>query len=553
MNKAARSAVIGVIVVVGLLAAACGGSDEDTAGTTTTEAPDAPSTAGAAGPPDAEGPPQRGGKIVFGLEAEVDNLDPTKGAFPGSGHYVATALYDPLATVDAEGNAVPFLATAIEPNEDASAWTITLPEGVTFHDGAPLNAEAVKANIDAQLASLIASMFVTSIESAEVVSEYEVKVNSSLPWASFPYTLTTQVGYVASPATLADPAAGAPGGGAVAGTGPFVYKSWSVNESLVATANGDYWRMGEDDKPLPYVDEIEFRPIPDSSERFTDLRNGDLNVMLTYQTTDIIKLREDDWKRVEENQSEEDVVALNTSKPPFDQLVARQAIAYATDQEGRLEGTGQNVWEIATSPFAPGQLGYVEDDGWPGFDPDKAKELVQQYEAEHGPFEFAYQGATSIDDIGEQNDLVQGWRDAGMDVSIVTVDQPTLIANTVIGNYQATDWRNFGHLDPDADFMWWHSSTVDPGALSANVAQYPDPEIDAALEQARASDDPEVRQEAYATVARELNAGLPYVWLDRVVWVLAAAPNVNGIYAAANGTVATLGTKTWLSELWLST
>ena len=53
-------------------------------------------------------------------------------------------------------------------------------------------------------------------------------------------------------------------------------------------------------------------------------------------------------------------------------------------------------------------------------------------------------------------------------------------------------------------------------------------------------------------MVRQLNAGLPYIWLDRVVWMLAAQPHVNGLPAAANGTVSTLGVKTWIGELWLS-
>lgn len=72
-----------------------------------------------------------------GRGAEPDGLDPTRSAFDVSGHPMASAVFDPLVEVDDEGVAVPYPAESIEPNEDFTQWVITLPEGVTFHDGTP--------------------------------------------------------------------------------------------------------------------------------------------------------------------------------------------------------------------------------------------------------------------------------------------------------------------------------------------------------------------------------------------------------------------------------
>jgi peptide/nickel transport system substrate-binding protein len=123
----------------------------------------------------------------------------------------------------------------------------------------------------------------------------------------------------------------------------------------------------------------------------------------------------------------------------------------------------------------------------------------------------------------------------------------------VLGTYQLAGWRNFGSIDPDGDYLWWHSNAIQPSPkISTNVARYADPEIDKALDDARGTSDPAARAKDYEVVTRRLNAGVPYVWLGRPTWVIAASPKVQGISAAANGSGATLGAKTWLAKLWIS-
>jgi ABC-type transport system substrate-binding protein len=151
---------------VALVAAACGGSSQSNGTSASTTAAPAPNKVGGttAGPPDT--PAVDGGKLVYGIEAEPEGLDPSRYAFSQAGHVVASAVYEPLATLDADGNAVPYLATAFDHSPDNKTWTITLPSGVTFHDGSPLNAEAVVTDMKAYQASAIdGSAMTTSIRS----------------------------------------------------------------------------------------------------------------------------------------------------------------------------------------------------------------------------------------------------------------------------------------------------------------------------------------------------------------------------------------------------
>jgi ABC-type transport system substrate-binding protein len=362
--------------------------------------------------------------------------------------------------------------------------------------------------------------------------------------------LTTQVGYIISPKMLADPdLATKP-----IGTGAFRFENHVKNESWKFVRYPSYWRKDADGTQLPYLGSIDFLPIPDGGLRLAGLETGDLDVVMLYSPDEVKRLRDSpQYKVVEYGDGEEDVVTLNTQKAPFDNATARQAMAYATDSEAWRNEVNQGVPRPAVGPFAPGQIGGGDQTGYPGHDPAKAKQLVEQYTAETGqPFAFVYLATGGPLDQAEAQLLERQWEAAGMQVTIEFKEQQALITQVVTGQYQAADWRNFGFPDPDADSVWWLSTSVVDAGVSLNVARFQNPEIDAAIKRSFATTDEKVRDEAYQTVARLLGENVAYLWLGRVNWVIAADERVNGLPGAANGSLSTLGPKTWLTTLWLS-
>lgn len=533
------------LVAVGLLASGCGSDSEEESSSSSEPATEVQGVRTQNLDGDATATPIDGGSLVFGLEAETDGWNPIVNRWAGSGHYVASALFDPLATIDADGNTVPYLAESITPNDDATVWTITVRDGVTFHDGSPLTSEAVKANLDGHQGSILTAKAIAAIESTEIVDDRTVEVTMNEPWVSFPYTLTTQIGYMIPAAAVTDPASS----DNPVGTGPFQFDSWDKNNKLIAQRYASYWQAGK-----PHLDRIEFRPIPDSQQRYDELTAGELDMMHTIAVPDIVALRTSDFKMVEVANGEEAFLALNTQKPPFDRREARLAVAHATDVDRFLAETGRDAVAVpARGAFAPGAIGYREDNAYPGYDLDKAKQYAAEYEAATGqPLSFVYTGASYLDALRAQQSLQAMWAEAGIEVEVQTIPQEQQILDAALGNYQAIDFRNFGSIDPDGDLVWWHSRSIgEPGGVSLNFPRFGDPEIDAALLEARATDDEGVRDEAYATVDRRLNEESPYLWLERVNWALAANPRVFGIGAAANGSLSTLASKTWLADLWI--
>ncbi len=545
-----QTGVVAVVVLVAVLAVACTKTDTDTSSTTSSTVASNVALSGAkiSGPPD-EATPKIGGQLTMGIEAETEGMDPTRNAFSSAGHVVASAVYDPLVTTDEAGRIVPYLAEEVSSSPDFTTWTLRIRQGVAFHDDELLTPQIVKANLEAQRVSPISALALQLVSQVDVDGQ-AVKLTLSEPMASFPYVLTTQVGYIISPKMLDDPALATQ----PVGTGAFRFKNHVKDESWQFDRWPAYWRRDANGVQLPYLGGIEFKPIPDSGLRLAGLETGDLDVVMVYSPDEVKKLRQSpQFKVVEYGDGEEDVITLNTQKPPFDSLVARQAMAYATDSAAWRNEVNQGVPRPAVGPFAPGQIGGGDQTGYPAHDATRAKQLVQQYQTETGqPFAFTYLATGGPLDQAEAQLLQKQWQDAGMQVTIDFKDQQALIAQVVTGQYQAADWRNFGFPDPDADAVWWLSTSVKDQGVSLNVARYQNPEIDAAIKRSFATTDEKVRDEAYQTVARLLGENVAYLWLGRVNWMIAADERVQGLPGAANGSLSTLGPKTWLTTLWLS-
>lgn len=518
--------VAAVVMAIAVVTAACNSDDPDGGGAAQEITP--------------------GGQFVFGLEAEADGLSPTSSRFAVTGHLVASAVFDPLASFDADNNVVPFLAESIEPSDDLRTWTIELREGVTFHDNSALDAEIVVRNLEAHQVSALTSAAVADIESITATGPLTVEITTKQPWASLPYLLTTQVGYVQSAGMLD---AGPGGAGDPVGTGPFSQESWRQGDAWIGVKNPEYWRDG-----LPYLDSIEFRTIPDDLTRQSALTTGDIDMTHTDYGPNVAGFQNiADVATFLDDTGEEEFVMLNLAAEPFNSLTARQALAHATDLEQYATIVGKNILAPVNGPFAEGQLGYMEETGYPEFDLVRARELVAQYEQEAGkPLAFELSSVPTPQGLTEIQLLADMWEAAGMDVTLYTSDQAAHILRVITGGHQAAYWRLFSAVDPDGDYVWWHSrNAVDPPGISLNFARNRDAELDAALDEARQTRDEEVRDGAYQLASQRMAKTLPYIWLSRVTWLYAARPSVQGLENVMGGGLGSLAAKTWIGEIWI--
>ena len=270
MSRSRTSFFVGALTALALIASACGGGESSDAGDTD--------------PTDeSSSEPLYGGEIAYGLEAENNNgwcLPEAQLAI--SGMQVANAIYDTLTAQNADGDYVGFLAESVEPNADYTQWTITLRDGITFHDGSALNAEVVKNNLDAYRGDYPArqallTMFVFEpVTAVDVVDDLTLTVTTT-PWTTFPAYLSGRIGIIGQ-AQLDDPDACDTN---LIGTGPFVFDDWVEGESLTVVRNEDYWRTDADGNQLPYLDSVVFRPFVDPNARTNALLSGELQALHT--------------------------------------------------------------------------------------------------------------------------------------------------------------------------------------------------------------------------------------------------------------------------------
>jgi peptide/nickel transport system substrate-binding protein len=513
-----------VLFVALLVATSCGGSSDESG-----------SPAGSTVPVDViiapDGPPQPGGRIVYALGSESDGWDPTDGRWATDGTQVGLALFDPLAAYDADGNWAPYLAEAFTPNADFTVWTINLRPDVTFHNGTTLDAAAVVKTAEAHRQSALTKPTFANIDSIEATDPLTVTITMNAPWAAFPVALTGQAGVIPAPEQLDNQDSGSR---QPIGTGPFRFVTWDPDKSLVVERNPDYWQTDGNGQPLPYLDGIEFRPIPDDGARTASVQTGDVDMTHTTEITSINTFRSmasaGELQLYEQQGASEVTFAqFNFLEPPFDDVRARQAATHAIDQQAWVDVITEGQNEAATSVFRPSSKWYYDAD-YPSYDLEEAKRLVEEYEADKGPLTFSYSVLSTPVSI-RQGELIKSMlEEAGMQVNVKSTDASTFIVDGALGQYQMIQWGQFGSPDPDYEHVWWYSANANPvGQLALNFPRNKDPEVDAALNRARATDDFETRKAAYVDLQKRFAADVPYAFLDYPTPIKVANNRVRGI------------------------
>ena len=236
--------------------------------------------------------PKLGGSITVGLISDVPNYHTFKGSqgkMDVSGFCVANAVYDPLFVMAANGQSwLPMLALSATPNANYTAWTINLRQGVKFHNGDPFNAQVVVQNYQAAAANSTVGLAIQPIIASVVATgPYQVVYNMVIPYSTYPTNLAEQqISYMAHPSSFSPTNTGNP-----IGTGPFEFVSWQVGIESKWKKNTRYWRKDGAGRRLPYLENINFKTIPDPATRNAALQSGDIDMIIQGDPTSIAQLQ----------------------------------------------------------------------------------------------------------------------------------------------------------------------------------------------------------------------------------------------------------------------
>ncbi len=500
--------------------------------------------------------PKPGGQLVFGVDTEEKGFSPTQGTFDEVGILYARTVFDPLMILDAGGTPQPYLAQSVTPNSDHTVWTITVRPNVVFHNGAPCDAAAVVANFEAHKSSALTGPSVTNIDTVAATGPLEVTVTMKAPWVPFDYYLTggigSQIAFVAEPNWLKSNSQTNP-----VGTGPFIFQDWTPNDHFTATKNPHYWRPG-----LPYLDSITYKPIPDPSSLLSSLQSGSVDIMHTDTAIEIKALRgnssfgyTDDSKNVA-GEPDMGCLLLNLSKPPFDNLKLRQAAAYAISSAQYVAVIDQGVNPTSNGPFTTTSPYYLADNGYPVYDVDKAKQLVQEVQQAGQPVSLSLNHVPDASTTRIAQYYQQQLQTVGMTVTLNPIQQESIINTALLGSFEAQVWRQFGAVNPDLNYIFWSPTNANTPVFSINMARNTDPAMETALIKGRQASSTAEQVAAYQEVNRLLGKDIPYIWADRTVWAIGAKQGVenfaNPTTPAGGKAFPLIGGAIWPTQIWKS-
>ncbi len=330
--------------------------------------------------------------------------------------------YETLTHYNPPGSDVeisPELALSWESSDDAMEWTFVLRQDVTFHDGEPFNAAAVKALVENVRDSDFATSWVFGpIAEIEVVDDHTIKFTNEWP-AKLDLIFSSAFGaWMVSPNALENGADWF-AEGRTAGTGPYQITSRETGARIVMERYEDYWGGWEGNK----FDTVVFEYVADPTVREQMIRSGDADLTRELDFENIASLQEEDGVSVKiEPSYANQFIMLNTAKAPLDNVLVRQALAASYPYE---EVIANLVGGLATPAVGaiPQSMWGAAGAGFPAQDLDKAKELLAEAGMPDGGFEieyWAYEGDPTNEQLGEV--WVPALRELGIDLNITVID-----------------------------------------------------------------------------------------------------------------------------------
>ena len=320
----------------------------------------------------------RGGTLNFG-KIQKFSLDPAHYVANVSDKAVTYQIFETLVKKDDSGNIVPRLATSYDVQDGGATIIFKLREDVVFHDGEKFNAAAVKATFDWYTSEECKARFLSRIsrlDSVEVVDEYTVRFNLSEPFGSFISSLCDSTGFIMSPKAIKEHSEELTT--YASGTGPFMVEDYLEGEKLTLVRNPNYYEMGEDGQPLPYLDKVIVNVITDGAVLAANIRSGDVDIIHALTRTYVEVLLEDSAINVIILPSKSAaLLPYNNQVAPFNNKLVRQAITYGVNRQEIIDLISGGLGSVEPFYISAEQSCYSEEDPY-SYDPEKAIKLLAE-------------------------------------------------------------------------------------------------------------------------------------------------------------------------------
>ena len=374
------------------------------------------------------------------VPAEFPDIDPCE-TVSGDQSMLKYHIYSRLYTFNEKMEPQPDLVTGEKISDDGTTWTLQLRPGATFHDGTPVNAEAVKFTIDRMRDNKCGQTAIWS-----PIKEVRVDSDTQITFVTDGLFPALRNNLAHPDAAILDPTAveklGDSYGQQPVGSGPYKFVEWVTGDHITITRNDDYYG------PKPFFKTITFKFIGDDTTRALLIDTGEADVALRVLPTDVQRLKANAALAVTPINGRNMIFPFNVTKPPFDDLRARQAANYAVDKQAIVDrvllGAGTPAHSLVETVQYAVPVGYYE------YDPAKARSLLEDAGLVGSKITLLTP-TTRYPQDADVSQAVAGYlRDAGFDVNVKAM----------------SDWPSYVDTVSHADFslflLGWGGSTGDP-------------------------------------------------------------------------------------------
>ncbi|MBM7044678.1 ABC transporter substrate-binding protein [Rhizobium lusitanum] len=483
---------------------------------------------------------ERGGTLVYGRYADSLLLEPVL----NDGNvdiWILSNLYDTLLLPTDDGKDVQAgLATEWKVADDGLSVTLTLRDGIKFSDGSPITPADVAWSLKraSRKDNGIWNFMVASID--DVVPEGDKTVVVKLKHIDpailaaltvFNTGIMPQKAFEATPGATEEEKAKAFAEHPI-GSGPFVLKSWERGTSMKLVRNEYYWGKGEDGKPLPYLDGLDFETIPDDATRILKLNSGEIDGAEFIPYARVNELKSAGVVNMELFPSTRIQYVTMNVRPqikgqdnPLSNPKVRQAMNYAINKDAIIQIVTHGVGTPMTSFMSTATPLHAGDKPLYPYDLEKAKSLMKEAGFQNGFSTSILVVAGNQDQIGISTALQQMWSQIGIKLDLQQVDNPSLTQQYRDGVFQM---RNAAWTDDIADpseitSYFSYSPTID--ALHTG---WKNADVDKLFEDSQKEADKTKRAGQYAKIQEIYNADGPIVPLYETPYPVALSKKVHG-------------------------
>ncbi|HJM92752.1 MAG: ABC transporter substrate-binding protein [Alphaproteobacteria bacterium] len=480
---------------------------------------------------------KKGGTLRFSTRSDARGLDPQRNVIYYVSHPLA-ATSGGLLDINQNMDIVPAIGTEWTISDDMKTYTFNIRKGVTFHNGADVDAPAIKWNYDRvrdpKTSHSFHRSFFKLVKEITAIDKYTLRIELEKPSAVFLASVTYYPVNLIAPNSV-DQVDTHP-----IGCGPFKFVSWKRFAKTEMVRFENFWQTDAAGNSLPYLDAIEGYPKKEDKVRLTALRTGEVDLIENMSYADAANFK----KTQTANYNTWDIpqvgtgyIAVQSKKGPFamdaaDGKLMRQALAHAIDKEAIHQSIFNGLSESLNGFYGTSSTWHMPDiKNIKEYDPEKSKAILRKLNAMNTPVAVVARQAYSY--MHQTGEIVYSMlEEAGFKVTNEVFDNPVLRKKYKKSDYGVDSTANSYRFEPD---QWYSVNVLSSGPSTKLRTGYKNEAADKLIAAARATKDKQVRMEMYTDVESMVNDDCALIYTHGIPLTSAATKKLKDYQPAFAG------------------